>query len=103
MDRPFSRGMQNSVWPGYAGKKRRTKRVVATVIGVSLAIGAIVVTCGTAAIVLGAGATTIAILKVGDSAGAMKNKMSKSEQREAAAKEIVNSAITGERNAINLF
>jgi len=86
-----------------SGKNRRTKRAVATVIGGALAIGALIVTCGTAAIVLGAGATTIAVLKLGDSARAKQKKMSKSEMREGAAKEIVNSAITGEINAINLL
>jgi len=85
------------------GKRRRTKRVIATIVGTGLAIGAIVVTCGTAAVVLGVGATTMAVLKLGDSAKAMKNKRSKSEIREDAAKEILNSAITGEINAINLL
>jgi Zn finger protein HypA/HybF involved in hydrogenase expression len=85
------------------GKNRRTCRAVATVVGAALTVGAVVVTCGTAAIVLGGGATTISVLKVGDSARAQKKKMSKSEIRENAAKEIVNSAMTGEINAINLL
>ncbi len=85
------------------GARRRAIRAGATVVGAGLALAACIFTCGTAAIVLGAGAATISVLKVGDSAKARVKKMSKSEKRTAAAREIVNSAMTGEINAINLL